>query len=268
MSRIVHLSDLHFGKDRPDLLEPLLEAVNRLSADMVAISGDLTQRARATEFASARRFIDRVEAPVLCVPGNHDVPIHRPLTRFFLPWRYFKKFIARDLTPVHEGLDYTVIGVNTVDPLSWQTGRMSDRRIRKACRALEGVDDHKARILVAHHPLNHPQETKKRPIPGADRALNKLLACGADLVLSGHLHTWHVGEFARGEEGGAAVQLHAGTSLSSRLRGEPNDFNLIDISPDCFEISRIAYADETKTFETTETRHFDRVSQTVQPATD
>ena len=268
MSRIIHLSDLHFGKDRPDLLEPLLDAVNGLSANLVAISGDLTQRARATEFASARKFIDQLGAPVLCVPGNHDLPIHRPLTRFFLPWRYFRKFISSDITPVHEGSDYAVIGINTVDRLSWQTGRMSGRRIRKACRALTAVADGKARILVAHHPLNHPQKTKKRPIPGADRALTKLLACGTDLVLSGHLHTWHVGEFERGKEGGAAVQLHAGTSLSSRLRGEPNDFNLIDINTDCFEISRLAYADASGTFETTETRHFDRVSEVVQPASD
>ena len=74
MRRIAHLSDLHFGRDRPELLDPLVEAVNDLSPDLAAISGDLTQRARPAQFRAARDFIDRLEAPVLAVPGNHDVP--------------------------------------------------------------------------------------------------------------------------------------------------------------------------------------------------
>ena len=85
MSRLIHLSDLHFGKDRPDLLTPLLESVNAFDPDLVIISGDLTQRAREKEYRAARAFIDRINAPVLSVPGNHDIPLHRPFTRFLTP---------------------------------------------------------------------------------------------------------------------------------------------------------------------------------------
>lgn len=81
MSRIIHLSDLHFGKDRPDLLGPLEDSVNGLNAELVVISGDLTQRARNHQFAAARDFIDKIKAPVLTVPGNDDILLHRPLTR-------------------------------------------------------------------------------------------------------------------------------------------------------------------------------------------
>ncbi len=266
MTRLVHLSDLHFGKDRPDLLEPLLTAVENLNADLVVISGDLTQRARRSEYQEARAFIDRITAPVLCVPGNHDIPIHRPFTRFFAPWRYYRKWISANLTPVVETEDALVVGLNSVDRFSWQTGRMSHGRLRKACKAMEAVDPEKLRIIVTHHPLDHPSETKKKPIPGAAAALDRLIACGADMILSGHLHVWHAGMFAHraGNNGQrVAVQLHAGTSLSSRVRGEPNDFNLIDISATEVAVERVSFDEENRSFEKTEARTFERASDRI-----
>ncbi|MFD2738364.1 metallophosphoesterase family protein [Sulfitobacter aestuarii] len=263
MSRLIHLSDLHFGKDRADLLEPLLGSVNESRPDLVAISGDLTQRAREREYRAARAFVDRIEAPVLSVPGNHDIPVHRPATRFLWPWRYYKRWIDSDLTPVHRRADCLVVGVNTVDRFRWQTGRLSHSRARRACAALRQAEPGMAKVIVAHHPLNHPNTTKKKPIPGAEQALETLIDCGADMILSGHLHVWHAGAFAhRASDGGQAnaIQIHAGTSLSSRVRGEPNDYNVIDIAPERFTIARISFDDATHSFTNTETRHFDRVS--------
>ena len=263
MTRVIHLSDLHFGKDRQDLLEPLLESIERLTPDVVAISGDFTQRARESEYREARQFLDRIEVPVLAVPGNHDIPIHRPLTRFLSPWRYYRKFISADLTPIIETSDAVILGLNSVDRFSWQTGRMSGRQVRKACARMRPVDEHKLRILVQHHPLDHPNTTKKKPIPGAEKALAKLIGCGADLILSGHLHIWHAGVFAQratDQEGHTAIQLHAGTSLSSRVRGEPNDFNLIHVDPDYVEIERISFDETARRFQKAEARRFDRAS--------
>ncbi|NUH66895.1 metallophosphoesterase [Sulfitobacter sp. S0837] len=263
MSRLIHLSDLHFGKDRPDLIVPLLNAVNGYAPDLVIISGDLTQRAREKEYRAARAFIDRVNAPVLSVPGNHDIPFHRPFTRFFAPWRYYRQWIARDLTPVHHGGDYVAVGINTVDRFKWQTGRLAGRRLRRACSALSGGAKETLRIAVCHHPLDHPNTTKKKPIPGAKRALRRLLNCGADLILSGHLHIWHAGTFAHlaaEQDGHRAIQLHAGTSLSSRQRGEPNDFNLIDVSPLQLDVARITYDDARGAFTKAEARQFNRAS--------
>ena len=87
--------------------------------------------------------------------------------------------------------------------------------------------------------------------------------CGADLILSGHLHIWHAGTFAHPapeHDGHLAIQLHAGTSLSSRQRGEPNDFNLIDISPLHVNLARISFDDGKKAFTKAEARQFDRAS--------
>ncbi|KKL76017.1 hypothetical protein LCGC14_2049130 [marine sediment metagenome] len=151
MSRLIHLSDLHFGKDRPDLLAPLLSAVNGYDPDLVIISGDLTQRAREKEYRAARAFIDRINAPVLSVPGNHDIPLHRPFTRFLTPWRYYRYWIDRDLTPVHEGPDFIAVGINTVDRFKWQTGKLGLRRLRRACRALSRGGENTLRIAVCRH---------------------------------------------------------------------------------------------------------------------
>lgn len=260
MTKLVHLSDLHFGKDRPDLLGPLVDYVNDLNADLIAISGDLTQRAREEQFREAHDFITRIEAPVLTVPGNHDVSLHRPFRRFFMPWRYYKRWISKDLTPTFENEHMVVVGINSVDRFSWQTGRLSSGRIKTACALMADAPDAKARVLVVHHPLEHPAKTKKKPIPGADDALEKLLGCGADLILSGHLHMWHAGNFRIRSGPSAAVQLHAGTSLSSRVRGEPNDFNVIEISPAMIAIDRISFNEETRGFEKAEARRFDRAS--------
>ena len=263
MSRVIHLSDLHFGKDRPDLLEPLISCVNDVSPDLVVISGDLTQRAREGQFKEARDFIDRISAKVLSVPGNHDVSLHRPFRRFFWPWRSYRKWIDQDLTPNFENDEMIVVGINSVDRFSWQTGRLTAERINHACDAMDGAPASKARVLVVHHPLEHPAETNKKPIPGAEDALERLLSCGANLILSGHLHTWHAGNFTIESGTTTAVQLHAGTSLSSRVRGEPNDFNVIDISGDRIAIERLSYNEETQWFETTEARQFNRASDTI-----
>ncbi|QFT58198.1 Calcineurin-like phosphoesterase [Sulfitobacter sp. THAF37] len=263
MTRLVHLSDLHFGKDRADLIQPLLTVLENLQPDHVAISGDLTQRARSQEYESARAFIDRIDAPVLCVPGNHDIPIHRPLTRLFRPFGNYRKYISSDLTPSVETAEMVMVGLNTVDRFQWQAGRLSALRLRRACTAMGAAPAHKLRVLVVHHPLEHPEGVSKKPIPGAAEALERLIGCGADLILSGHLHLWHAGEFAHraGEHDRRnAVQLHAGTSLSSRVRGEPNDFNVIDILDRSVQVARQSFDEKTGAFETTETRQFNRAS--------
>ena len=265
MSRLLHLSDLHFGRDREDLLEPLLTAVNGLGADLVAISGDLTQRARQREYEKARAFIDRIAAPVLSVPGNHDIPLHRPLTRLFAPWRYYRRWIDTNLEPVFSTDVMAVVGVNTVNRYAWQSGHLGPARLARACRALDAAGGGRLRIIVAHHPLEQPEDSRKKLMPRAREALGQLLGCGADLILSGHLHVWHAGAFARStEDNNFGFQLHAGTSLSSRVRGEENNFNVIDVSPAGADISRYGYDEDKRTYVPRQSVRFDKAQDNPQ----
>ncbi len=91
---LVHLSDLHFGRIDPALVDPLRRAVNALKPDLVAISGDFTQRARHSQFAEARAFIQSLEAKTLVVPGNHDIPLYDVVERFAAPLVRYRQYIS------------------------------------------------------------------------------------------------------------------------------------------------------------------------------
>jgi 3',5'-cyclic AMP phosphodiesterase CpdA len=245
--RIVHLSDLHFGRVREGLAEALLERVGALAPDLVVVSGDLTQRARTWQFQAARAFLDRVDAPLLVVPGNHDVPLENLLERFARPFARYRRFIAEDLEPEVHADGVSVVGVNTVNPFAHQSGRFSSRARRRVCDAFGRTDRAALRIVALHHPLTHGPAVEKRPMRGAEEAVAALAGCGADIVLSGHLHAWDAAPFTQEEGGHETLLIQAGTALSSRLRGEENDFNLLEITPGKVKIERFA-ASETGAF--------------------
>jgi 3',5'-cyclic AMP phosphodiesterase CpdA len=223
MTRIVHLSDLHFGRERPELLRPLIETLNTLAPDVVAISGDLTQRARSGQYRAARTFIAALSAPVVCVPGNHDTPLHDPFERLFDPFARFRRYIAENLEPSWTGETMAIHGVNTVNPLFWQRGYIRRTALTRLCRAI-GDDGGRLQIVMGHHPLEHLPDSGKQLARGAARALAALADCGADVILSGHLHTWRAVPF---QTHGSLLLVQAGTGLSTRQRNEPNDFNLL-----------------------------------------
>ena len=101
MRTIVHLSDLHFGRVNEALLTPLVEAVRALAPDVVVVSGDLTQRARAAEFQQAQEFLSRLPGPQIVVPGNHDVPLYNIAHRLLRPLDKFRRYIEPSLSPTY-----------------------------------------------------------------------------------------------------------------------------------------------------------------------
>ena len=138
------------------------------------------------------------------------------------------------------GEELAVIGVNTVNPLDWQRGWISRRAIMRACAVLGG-NDGRARIVVAHHPFAHLPEERKTLMRGAEAAIAALARCGADIILCGHLHAWRAAPSGAGRARSPAVLLvQAGTGLSTRVRGEDNDFNLLRIRPGEVAIERFA----------------------------
>ncbi|SEL58373.1 3',5'-cyclic AMP phosphodiesterase CpdA [Roseivivax marinus] len=227
--RIAHLSDLHFGRDRPELVAPLIDVLNGADLDLVVVSGDLTQRARRAQFRSARAFLDQLEPPVLAVPGNHDTPLDNLAVRLLKPWSRFRRYVSRDLEPVHHGEGYVVAGMNTADPHAWQRGRIREASLLKAGRRLD--DARKAGdfgVIAMHHPPEHGPDVEKRPMRGAETGLRTLADRGADIVLCGHLHTWRAAPLAASA---GLLLVQAGTGLSTRIRGEPNDFNVLTLGP-------------------------------------
>jgi 3',5'-cyclic-AMP phosphodiesterase len=77
---LAQLSDLHLGAnwegvDPQPRLEQVIEAVRSLPnpVDAVVVSGDLTAAGSEADSVMARRLLDRLEAPVHVLPGNHDL---------------------------------------------------------------------------------------------------------------------------------------------------------------------------------------------------
>ena len=236
MKRILHISDLHFGRTRPDLLEPLVALVADLAPDLVAISGDFTQRARRSQFVEAAAFLDRLRAPWLAVPGNHDISLDNLMIRALDPWGRYRGLIHDDLSPVHQDEELTVIGLNTVNRFAHQAGRIGRAAIAQIAAA---HDDSplKTLVVVMHHPLEHPPGSDKAPMRHVLRGVEALGQAGADIVLSGHLHNAHVSPLSTAP---GILLVQAGTGLSTRLREEPNTLNLLSIAPGDVRIDRYA----------------------------
>ena len=256
MKRVIHLSDLHFGRDRPELVKPLTDLVNQLAPDLVVISGDLTQRARRSQFQKARAFIDTLAPEVLVVPGNHDVPLYNVFRSFLTPFRRYRRWIDQDLQQVFVDDEILVVGINTVDPLSVQRGRVRSRALSRVRDVFVQHAQDRIRIIVAHHPLEHAPHQQKKIMRGADSAMAQFIEAGADMILSGHLHSWRAEPFAEQSDVTATLQIHVGTSLSDRTRGEENDFNLIEIDGETIAVTRYSASPTAKVFSSSDVSRF------------
>jgi len=254
VSRIVHLSDLHFGTESPAVLAALERAVHALAPDVVVVSGDLTQRARRTEFAAARRFLDALPGRHVVVPGNHDIPLYNPVARALWPFRRYRETFGPTGTAVVEHGALRIVTVNSVRRERHAGGHVTrGRRFAVAAHA-RAAPPGSVTIVVAHHPLG---TTRADGSPVEDRrTLEHWRRSGVRLVLSGHEHRAFLRRGGEGHGRGGARRrlgrrgrtgervsdaasddargelwvLNAGTALSRRLRhARPNSFNVVDV---------------------------------------
>ena len=230
MRTLVHLSDLHFGRTDTALVEPLVAKVRDLQPDLVVVSGDLTQRARAGQFRKAREFLNRLPCPQIVVPGNHDVPLHNVFARFLSPFGNYRRHISRDLESAFLDDEIAVVGINSARSLVIQAGDIGRSQAARFAERLCAMPDSLVKVVVTHHPFDLPHPMPQRHLVGhAENALAHLVRCGADLFLAGHLHLCHTELTSRRYRlpERSAVIVQAGTGLSTRRRGESNNFNLI-----------------------------------------
>jgi 3',5'-cyclic AMP phosphodiesterase CpdA len=226
------------------VVQGLLDSVAQAEPDVVAVSGDLTQRARTGQFKQARAFLAALpRKPTIVVPGNHDVSTTNLVERFTRPLDKYRKYITRDLEPYYADAEIAIAGVNTVRLLSTKDGRINRRQVACACERLGGSGG-VVRVVVTHHPMDLPMTDTKHALVGrASRAVAAFAECGVDLFLSGHLHAGTtVATSARyGSAGYSAIVAQAGTAASTRTRGEANAWNLIRAERSCISIRQMVW---------------------------
>jgi 3',5'-cyclic AMP phosphodiesterase CpdA len=230
--KIVHCSDLHFGREVENLFPAFNNKLKEMKPDLVVVSGDFTQHAWHGEFAKARAFLHSLPCPFFVVPGNHDIPGHHLVERFFRPYARYRHYLAEDLCPVLETPTAVFAGINSARRLlphwNWANGAVSESQ-RGRLEDVFSRANGRCKIVVLHHPV---QLIENAPISihvfGGRKTLETFAKLGIDLVMTGHVHRASVCVLP--EYDYQTVYLSASTALSSRLRDEENGFNSITLN--------------------------------------
>ena len=236
MTRIVHLSDLHFGAHDERLVEAVEWQIDQLKPDLVVISGDFTQRARTEQFRQACEFLEGLRErghEVIGVPGNHDVPLYDVLRRFLSPLSRYRRFIDETLCPFIELPGVAVLGINTARSFTFKDGRINADQVQFIRETFAHTQSEAMRILVTHHPLFALEVAGDvdRAIGRQELALDAVEESGVDMLLAGHNH--HASSQDASDlvtRAGGVLVVQAGTATSTRVREQEQSFNTIDIA--------------------------------------
>lgn len=228
---LLHLSDTHFGTEQAPVVAALERLVAGQKPGLAVLSGDVTQRATAAQFAAARAFMDRLQIPQwVVIPGNHDIPLYNLPVRLLDPYRRYRAAFGDDLAPTLETDDWLVISHKTTRRWRHEDGEISARQIERTAQRLQQARPGQLRVLVVHQPVAAPTSTDtKNLLHGASAATARWAEAGADMVLGGHIHLPCVLPLqTTGDNGARLWAVQAGTAVSSRVRGNsPNSVNLL-----------------------------------------
>ncbi|MDJ0641578.1 MAG: metallophosphoesterase [Erythrobacter sp.] len=232
-TRFFHISDVHFGVEDPAALAHVADVIRKERPDALICTGDLTQRAKHSEYAAAAEWFAALDVPVVLEPGNHDMPYYNLIERFADPYRRYRRLkerVASDFASEHVVLVPLKTTVRAQPRFPWSDGVVTRNSLADTLARLSDLaDDPRVVIVTAHHPLLGPDD-RHNPTIGGDKAFTALAAAGADIVISGHVHRPFDEVRTRG---GRAVRMIGAGTLSTRLRhGEPASYQVLTFDDD------------------------------------
>lgn len=260
---VFHVSDLHFGRPAvPQQIDAIEKFISEQKFDVVAISGDLTQRARSGEFQRARAFIrdaQRVSRTVV-VPGNHDVKWWKAPLGIGDPERMsenYRQYIDPDLEPVLRVEGVTFVGINTAQgvtrrTLTWNMrdisiiGDVRRSQIEEARAAFTKSPEGDARVIVMHHNPVRGELSQRHGLKNTKKILGAFAELGVDVVLCGHDHQEAIHYVEHTKKG--TVISTAGTVSNRSRGGRPSSVNVILLSSRQIEVSTSVWSDKLRTF--------------------
>jgi 3',5'-cyclic AMP phosphodiesterase CpdA len=231
VTRLFHVSDLHFGRADAAALDWFAAAVAAERPDAVIVTGDLTMRARSREFAAAAEWLSGLGVPLSIEPGNHDLPYFNPIARLFTPYRRFGKIESEVERPLDlPGL--WLVPLRTTSRAQWRfnwaEGVVSRSSLIQAQERIVRTPPGSIAVVACHHPLVQRENSRARvsTLRGAE-AIEILAKAGATAVLSGHVHDPFD---VRWEMPTGAIRMIGAGTLSERLRTSPPSFNMLTIA--------------------------------------
>jgi 3',5'-cyclic AMP phosphodiesterase CpdA len=187
---------------RTEVLEVLLEDLQRMHPEHVVITGDLTHVALPDEFRQARRWLERVGTSerVTVIPGNHDAYVRTAWDSSWAHWApymvsdpaYRDRTGAADLFPslrVRNGVALIGLSSAVASPPFMATGALGAAQRDRLEQLLRWAGEQGLfRLVLLHHPPRvEAEKWRKRLTDG--RALCDILGrAGAELILHGHGH--------------------------------------------------------------------------------
>lgn len=223
---IAQVSDIHCGSiyHRRALADAMVEEVNRLAPDIVAVTGDLTDMGFHDEYLEARALLDRIECErMLVVPGNHDA---RNVGEVHFEAMFGPRNPEIRLGGVH------VLGIDSSEP-DLDSGRVGRERYLWIEERFAEPSEFKI-LAIHHHLVPVPGTGRERNIVAdAGDLLRVLTGNGVDLVLCGHKHVpnvWRLEDL---------FLVNAGTTCTVRLRGrEQPCYNVLEVFEDRVRVTR------------------------------
>lgn len=222
---LFHLSDIHFGLEDNRALDWVIQEISERQPDAMAITGDLTMRARHREFAAATQWIRALDLPVTVEVGNHDMPYFNPVERFFDPYKRFRgmsELVEREIDLPGIAIVPLKTATRAQWRLNWSKGWVTDRALQQCLDAIDALPAGTQALVAAHHPLREVGTKGTALTKNGGRALNELAKRPVLAVLSGHVHDAF--DIIEQTENGPVRMIGAGT-LSQRTRSTPPSFN-------------------------------------------
>jgi 3',5'-cyclic AMP phosphodiesterase CpdA len=232
MTCVLQISDPHFGTAQPAVMQALVQLARAQQPDVLVLSGDITQRARVSQFSQARAFCDRLAIPrMLAIPGNHDIALFNLYQRFFTPYARYLQAFGPELERSLSTPTLNIIGVNTTRRWRHKNGEVSPAQVERVAAELARSASAQLRIVVVHQPVAVPgvQDEHNR-LRGWEPAVRAWAKAGADIVMGGHIHLPYACDLSSRLAGleRRVWSVQAGTALSTRVRqGIPNSVNLL-----------------------------------------
>jgi 3',5'-cyclic AMP phosphodiesterase CpdA len=230
MTRLFHVSDVHFGREDRAAIDWFGARVKEEKPDAVIMTGDLTMQARAREFSAAAKWLKDLGRPVTVEVGNHDLPYFNLWARFVTPYKRYRALEQMIEKPL-DVKGVAVVPLKTTARfqwrLNWSKGYVSTRALQESLALVEAVPTGGLVFVACHHPLVEGGTLATSQTRRGAEALDALAQAGADAVLTGHVHDPF--DIER-EVGGRTVRLIGAGTLSERVRAKPPSFNEITVA--------------------------------------